>query len=51
MGKPFGETIRESVPEFLRVAKALELTAEDFTVLTEQVKRRRPSETGVIGQE
>ena len=34
-----------SVPEFLRVAKALELTSEDFTMLTEQVKRRRPSES------
>ena len=40
-----------SVPEFLRVAKALELTSEDFTMLTEQVKRRRPSETGITGQE
>ena len=40
-----------SVPEFLRMAKALELTPEDFTMLTEQVKRRRPSETGITGQE
>ena len=40
-----------SVPEFLRMAKALELTSEDFTMLTEQVKRRRPSETGITGQE
>ena len=40
-----------SVPEFLRVAKALDLTPEDFTMLTEQVKRRRPSETGITGQE
>ena len=40
-----------SVPEFLRMAKAQELTPEDFTMLTEQVKRRRPSETGITGQE
>ena len=40
-----------TVPEFLRAAKALELTPEDFTMLTEQVKRRRPSETGNTGQE
>ena len=33
------------VPEFLRVAKAMDLTAEDFKVLIEQVKRGRPSET------
>ena len=40
-----------AVPEFLRVAKALELTAGDFTVLTEQIKRSRPSETGTTGKE
>ena len=34
-----------NVPEFLRIAKAMELTAEDFKVLIEQVKRGRPSET------
>ena len=34
-----------NAPEFLRVAKALELTSEDFEVLIAQVKRRRPSET------
>ena len=33
------------VPEFLRVAKAMGLTAEDFKVLIEQVKRGRPSRT------
>ena len=40
-----------SVPEFLRVAKALDLTAGDFTVLTAQIKRCRPSETGTTGRE
>ncbi len=40
-----------TVPEFLRVAKALDLTAEDFGVLTEQIKRSRPSETGTAGRE
>ena len=40
-----------TVPEFLRVAKALELTAGDFTVLTEQIRRSRPSETGTTGKE
>ena len=40
-----------TVPEFLRVARALELTAGDFTVLTEQIKRSRPSETGTTGKE
>ena len=33
------------VPEFLRVAKAMELTEEDFKLLIEEVKRHRPSET------
>ena len=33
------------VPEFLRVARAMELTSEDFRVLIEQVKRGRPSQT------
>ena len=32
-----------NVPEFLRVAKAMELTAEDFKVLIEEVRQRRPS--------
>ena len=32
-------------PEFLRVSKALELTSEDFKVLIEEVKRRRPSDS------
>ena len=32
------------VPEFLRTAKAMKLTSEDFAMLTEEVKRRRPSE-------
>lgn len=33
-----------NAPEFLRVAKALDLTSEDFEILIAQVKRRRPSE-------
>ena len=33
------------VPEFLRVARAMELTSDDFKVLIEQVKRGRPSQT------
>ena len=33
------------VPEFLRTAKEMNLTAEDFDVLIEEVRRRRPSET------
>ena len=33
-----------SAPEFLRISRALELTSEDFKVLIEEVKRRRPSE-------
>lgn len=32
------------LPEFLRTAKAMKLTSEDFAMLTEEVKRRRPSE-------
>ena len=35
-----------NVPEFLRTAKAMHLTSEDFEVLIEEVKRRRPSEAG-----
>lgn len=34
-----------NVPEFLRTAKAMRLTSEDFAVLIEHVKRRRPSGT------
>jgi len=34
-----------NVPEFLRTAKAMKLTSEDFAVLIEHMKRRRPSET------
>lgn len=33
------------VPEFLRVARAMKLTSDDFKVLIEQVKRGRPSQT------
>ena len=40
-----------TVPEFLRVAKALDLTSRDFSVLTEQIKRSRPSETGSTGKD
>lgn len=34
-----------NVPEFLRTAMAEKLTSEDFEVLIEEIKRRRPSET------
>ena len=34
-----------NVPEFLRTAKAMALTSEDFAVLIDEVKQRRPSET------
>ena len=34
-----------SLPEFLRAARAMELTSEDFEALMEEVKRRRPSDT------
>ena len=33
------------IPEFLRTAEAMNLTSEDFEVLIEDVKQRRPSET------
>ena len=33
------------IPEFLRAAKDMKLTSEDFDVLIENVKQRRPSET------
>ena len=39
-----------NVPEFLRTAKAMNLTSEDFEVLIEEVKRRRPSETAATGE-
>ena len=38
-----------SVPEFLRVAKTMALTDEDFRILTEEVRRRRPSEALIAG--
>ena len=34
-----------NVPEFLRTAKAMKLTTEDFAVLIEHMKRRRLSES------
>ena len=34
-----------NVPEFLRTAKAMKLTSEDFAVLIERMKRQRPSES------
>ena len=39
------------VPEFLRVARAMELTSDDFKVLIEQVKRGRPSRTLTLEHE
>ena len=39
-----------NVPEFLRTAKAMDLTSEDFEVLIEEVKRRRPSEAASTGE-
>ena len=33
-----------NVPEFLRAARAMNLTSEDFDVLIEEVRRRRPSQ-------
>ena len=39
-----------NVPEFLRTAKALALTSEDFEALIEEVKRRRPSESATTGE-
>ena len=39
-----------NVSEFLRTAKAMELTSEDFEVLIEEVKRRRPSEAASTGE-
>ena len=42
--------VTPNVPEFLRTAKALALTSEDFEVLIDEVKRRRPSETATPGE-
>ena len=33
-----------NVPEFLRTAREMKLTSEDFEALIEEVRRRRPSE-------
>ena len=33
-----------NVPEFLRTAREMELTSEDFEALIEEVRQRRPSE-------
>ena len=33
-----------NVPEFLRTAREMELTSEDFDALIEEVRQRRPSE-------
>ena len=35
-----------TVPEFLRTAKAMKLTADDFAALIVDLKRRRSGETG-----
>ena len=35
-----------NVPEFLRTARAMQLTADDFTALIADLKRRRSRETG-----
>ena len=35
-----------TVPEFLRTARAMQLTADDFTALIADLKRRRSRETG-----
>ena len=34
-----------NVPEFLRTAREMKLTSEDFEALIEEVRRGRPSET------
>ncbi len=34
-----------NVPEFLRTAKAMKLTSEDFATLIEEMKQRGPSDT------
>ena len=39
-----------NVPEFLRTAKEMKLTSEDFEALIEEVRQRRPSETFRTGE-
>ena len=39
-----------NVPEFLRTAREMELTSEDFEALIEEVRRRRPSEAFGTGE-
>ena len=39
-----------NVPEFLRTARELKLTSEDFEALIEEVRQRRPSETFRTGE-
>ena len=38
-----------SLPAFLRAARVMDLTSEDFETLIEEVKRRRPSVTATTG--
>ena len=39
-----------NVPEFLRTAREMKLTSEDFEALIEEVRRGRPSETFGTGE-
>ena len=39
-----------NVPEFLRTAREMELTSEDFEALIEEIRRRRPSEAFGTGE-
>ena len=39
-----------NVPEFLRMAREMELTSEDFEALIEEVRQRRPSEAFGTGE-
>ena len=39
-----------NVPEFLRTAREMELTSEDFEALIEEIRRRRPSEAFGAGE-
>ena len=39
-----------NVPEFLRTAKEMKLTSEDFEALIEEVRQRRPSEIFRTGE-
>ena len=39
-----------NVPEFLRTAREMELTSEDFEALIEEVRQRRPSEAFGAGE-